>query len=494
MPNSQNQVFQEVEDYRLQRFLKKEIMKRPECYAKLKNILYCGARNIKLKGEAGGVHIISNGTYTRILGIKYCQNSWCCPICTAREMRKHSQNIGAGISKLKEQGLVPIMITFTVFHTVQERADEVLKLLKDTFADFTKNAKWKRQKTDGTYYTSGGAWNQFYVEFGITHNVKVMEVTYGKHGWHPHFHNLYWVPKNRLSEIIEWEDDLKAQWRSFEDKHAKAIYTEEHYKQRQEWYARCDIRHREETGFTEGLFISKDSSGQAKAMEAADYICGWGGENELTGYDKKHAGTKCNNKKFKHYTLNEMLNEAYNNNNQKLLERYLEWTCAVVSTRTHRIDYSRTGLKDLIMEYKRTEAYRECMKKKRTHIAGENVTKYHTVAYFKSADWQEICWFNITSEIPILELIISFAKYANGYDLIKEAMEVNNLPLPLEKAPVVDYAELFNDMLEHQWDNIEDFRDNSKERNLKIKIAAHYVISSLKNYYAKRGYKPEKGF
>lgn len=487
LQNSQSQVFHEIEDNRLARFLKKVIKTRPEYYSKLKTLLYCGSRNIRLKGEAGGVHIISNGTHTRILGIKRCNHSWCCPICTAREMRKHSQNIGAGIMKLKEQDLVPIMITFTIFHTVQETAAEVLKVLKSTYSDFTKNAAWKRKKADGTYFTSGGAWNQFCNEFNIKHSVKVMEVTYGLHGWHPHFHNLYWVPKDRLSEIVSWEDDLKAQWRKFEDKHAKKIFSEEHYKQRQEWYARCDKKHAEKTGYTEGLYISKDANGQVRAMEAADYICGWGGEDELTGYDKKHGGLKNGRNQYTHYTLNEMLNEAYYHNNTKLLDRYLEWAALVVSTRTHRIDYSRTGLKDLITEYKRTEAYRDCMKKKRTHIAGA-IAPYHTVAYFRSEDWREIYWYDLNTDIPIIELIICFAKYANGYDLIKEAMEVNNLPIPLEKAPSVDYAELFNDMLAHQWDTIEDFRNNAKERDIKIKLATHFIVTSLKSFYKKRGY------
>lgn len=483
-----DQVFHEIEDNRLHRFLKKAIISNPNWYSKLKTLLYCGSRNIKVQGGSNGVHIISNGKHTRILGIKRCEQSWVCPVCTAYEMRKHSQNIGAGITKLKEQDLVPIMITFTVFHTIQESAAEVLKVLKETFTKFTKNATWSRKKKNGDgYYESSGQWNQFYKYFEIKHNVKVMEVTYGKHGWHPHYHNLYWVPKSKLSEVAAWEEDLKAQWRKYEDDIAKKIFSEEHYKLRCEMYKRCDIKHTKQEGYTEGLYISKDAKGQARAMEAADYICGWGAEDELTGTDKKQAGLKKG--KNGHYTLNEMLNRAYNGD-EKLLEKYMEWAVLVISTRTHRIDYSRTGLKNLILEYKRTEAYRDCMKKKRTHIAAE-IAPYHTVAYFKSEDWQEICWYDITSEVPIIELIICFAKYANGYELIKETMEVNNLPLPYEKAPGVDMAELFNDMLEHQWDTIEDFRDNAQERNIKIKIAAHYIITSLKSYYAKRGYKPE---
>lgn len=487
----ENQIFHEIEDNRLHRFLRKEILKRPECYKKLKQLLYCGTRNIKIGGQSG-THIISNGVQTRILGIKRCDNSWGCPVCTARVMRKHAQNIGAGITKLKELNLVPIMITFTVFHTVQERASEVLQVLKETFSGFTKNAKWKRKKADGTYYTSGGAWNRFYTEYNIEHHVKVMEVTYGKHGWHPHFHNLYWIPKDKLAEIADWEEELKAQWRDFEDKAAKKIFSEEHYKLRCEMYKRCDKKHADKTGYTEGLYISKDANGKARAMEAADYICGWGGENELTGSDQKQGGLKAGQEG--HYTLNELLNAGYNGD-KKLLDKYLEWLITVSGStpRTHRIEYSRTGLKALILEYKRTEAYRDCMKKKRTHIVAE-IAPYHTVAYFKKEDWQEICWYNLTSEIPIIELIISFAKYANGYDLIKEAMEVNNLPLPLKKAPVTDMAEIFNDMLEHQWDNIEDFRNNALERTIKTKLAIHYVITSLKEYYAKRGYKPELGY
>lgn len=485
-----NQVFHEVEDSRLQRFLKQAIAANPFYYNKLKNIYYCGIRNVKIPGQAGGTHIISNGKYTRILGVKNCRHSWGCPHCTAREMRKHSQNIGAAITKLKEQNLVPIMITLTVFHTNKETAAEVLQLLKDTYTRFTKLSRWKGS-ADRNKYTKAGAWCNFCTEFNIRHSVKVMEVTYGEHGWHPHFHNLYWIPKDKLNEIGKWEDDLRAQWLNFEKTCAKKIFDEEHNEIREFLYQKSRKKFFAENGYDEGLYISKDNNGKVCAMEASDYICGWGGNDELTNADKKSGGLKTGKKG--HYTLNQMLNEAYYHNNTKLLDKYLEWLCVIADTRTHRIDYSRTGLKPLIEQYKRTEAYRDCMKKKRTHATG-GVAPYHTVAYFKSEDWREICYFDThnDSDIPIIELIICFAKYKDGYDLIKLLMEVNNLPMPYEKAPGTDIAELFNDMLENQWNYAEDeaiFRDTKIERDKKIKLATHFIVTSLKSFYSKRGFR-----
>lgn len=512
------QVFDEIQDNRLQRFLKQEIRKRPEYSYALRTLVNCCHSTIKTP-QGQGVHIISNGKQAKILGIRACHHSWTCPHCTAKEMRKHGQNIGAAIEALKKYDLVPIMITLTVFHTNTEPLEKVVNLLRQTYNLFNKQAsstkkykheykyqdeselklknfnegsiksyKKRKKKYEGkeTIYANGGTWSRFWLEFSINHMVKVMEVNYGTHGWHPHYHNLYWIPKNRLKDIITWEEELKAQWRKCEDKIAKKIFTEEYYQKRKIWYDSCDKSHKLQRGYTEGLYISRDENNNAAEIKASDYICGWGGDDELTNEKQKQGGLKRG--KNGHYTLHQMLEEAYYKNDTKLLEKYLEFAKMAITERLHRIDYSRTGLKEIIATYKKTEAYRDCMKKKRTYAAGI-ITPYHTVCYFKSEDWKEICHFNIYSQVPIIELILRFATYDNGFNLIYELMKINNLPTPLEKSPTIDLAEIYNDMLEHQWDYEDDQEPNTKRKKDVAQVVFKFLNDTLKSFAVKNGAK-----
>lgn len=431
-------MFDDFQSHTLQYYLKNKINNSKVYHYKLRQLANCG-----VVGEVtNGVHVLSNGTDTRILGVKMCGHSWVCPACTAKKMAKYSRRVGAAIDALSEQGYAAFMITFTVFHTKSMTCKQTYELLRKTFHSMTKQANWKRKKKDGSgFYVSSGVWNNFIRDFNIRHTIKTLEVTYGKHGWHPHIHMLFFVEKKRLQEIAKVEESLVEYWEKHCDKIAKEIFTPKQYEIRKFLESKTDREDAEH----KSVYISKDDNGNILQVHSGDYICGWGANNELTGGAKELKVARKDN-----LTPLQMLQQAYDLEysnpilSRRYLRLYFHLAWFLISHRVHRIDFSRTGLNAITQNWINSEGYKELYKKKCQSL---NVAPYHTVCWLTLRTWREVCYINDYLRIPIIPLIVRFATYDNGFELISELFKVNNLPPPLEKHAVYDIAEAFNDRM-----------------------------------------------
>lgn len=435
-------MFNDIQNCRLQNFLKKELHARPEYDYTLRMLANCGS---VASDSINGVSIISNGEHSKILGVRTCGHSFLCPYCAPRQMARYSSKIGSAIDALiSQQNLAAIMITFTVFHMNQDSLEEVHTLLRKTYEKFTKNASWRRKSSDGSkYYVSSGAWNNFCYEFNIKHKVKCMEINYGENaGWHPHLHNLYFVPKERLKDIVQFEKDLQKQWLKYEDFYAQKIFSADYYQKRKKAYEtywqnnslRVDGGHF-------GLHISKDADGNARQIESGEYCCGWGGNNEVTGGSENlktaHEG---------HYSLLQLLEKAYEGE-QKYFTKYLEAAKTLIKNKVHRVDFSRTGINKIIIQWRNTEGYKEFIKKKKSDLAKKQKTPlFHQVCWFTSKQWQEICYLNDFGNGTVINLILCFARYEDGYELISDLLKSLNLFIPLRRGPY-DAARYMNETL-----------------------------------------------
>lgn len=427
------------QDHRLQHLLKNYLMNSPYSY-RLRRLENCGC----YCDITNGVHVISNGEQSRILGIRMCNSSWGCPVCTAYMMRKYSTRIGCAIDALAQQeNLAAIMLTLTIFHTKEQSLQQTLDILTESYKSLTKNLYWRRKKANSDkYYQTSGTYQQFYKHFNITHSIKSIEITYGQHGWHPHYHILLFVPKNKLNEVLSWENSLLDYWRSIEDRMAKKILSPKQYEIRDLLSWKSDInRVSYIDGNKSGLYISKTKDNKVLQMCSGDYICGWGANNELT--NSSNLKTANNG----HYTILQLLEQGLLNNNQQLLDKYIEFMLEQTKRRLHKIDFSRTGINAIIALWKNTETYKETIKQKKIAIATKESTKpFHTVCWFSKSQWYNICFENDYNGVPLIPLIIAFSKYPDAFNLISELMIVNNLspPLPHHPAKNLDWAEIFN--------------------------------------------------
>lgn len=434
----------DVHSSMLAQWLKKKIRAHSYYHYKLKLLVNC----MTYADPKQGVQVISNGKDSRILGPRACNHSWACPECTARQMKKYSTRIAAGIDALAKQGYAATMFTFTVFHSAMMSCEDSFQLLLKSWAIFDKNKTWskkrqtpikKLQKNNikGDTYYSSGAWSRFYQEFHCNHTVKTLETTYGKHGWHPHIHMLIWVKNEDLQKVGEWEEKLNEAWASAVDKAAKAIFTQKQYEIRkflESKTTRDDAQHL-------GLYISKTDEGKVKRWSSGDYLCGWGGENELTGLGMKVA----RNDNMSPFQILEKAHDLETTDiiqSNRLLELYLNFAWTVIKSRISRVQFSRTGLKKIIDTHLQTEEFKTILKKKKESLS---IGTYRNIAWFTKKQWCDIC---CSDNIYLIPLIKRFATYENGFDLICELCIVNNLAPPLTtKHPVIDFANAFNEML-----------------------------------------------
>lgn len=397
--------FDNIKDYRLQKYLRKAIMNQKNSNHRfiLRTLYHCGER---AGSDITGVAVAANKRHSRIIGAKMCKNSWACPVCSAIQMSKKAAQISAAIDALKDTHNA-IMITFTVFHSKNDTCQQIFDLLYKTWAKVT----YVSRNTDGKLSRFG----KFLKDLDIKHRVRCGEATYTPNGWHPHFHCLFWVPKKNFDKVLKYEESLREAWREAQEKVMGQIYG----------YAKYNAFYESERLHGEaaaGVYISK-ADGKPTIQKSSDYLCGWGADKELTGNYQKQATNPDS------LTMYQLLEKASNGDKQAE-ELYLEFARYIIEFKHRRADISRTGLKEIIQNYINSNGYKEVMKKKRMQYA-EDAGAWQLVAWFSKEDWYKI----YNSDIDAVAEILALARLPDGYNLICKFLAENNIdchPLPYD--------------------------------------------------------------
>jgi hypothetical protein len=98
-----------------------------------------------------------------IVGASRCGSVWACPTCSQAIQGRREPVLREAVKCFVE----PVMVTLTVRHTEDESLTEVMRRAQACW----QKARSGKNRAVGEY-------------------ARVMEVTYGRHGWHVHFHVL----------------------------------------------------------------------------------------------------------------------------------------------------------------------------------------------------------------------------------------------------------------------------------------------------------------
>lgn len=401
-----------VKDYRLQKFFKAKINALPNMKDRyiLRNYAHCGHR---INDEIAGVSIIANKKSAKVVGVSMCNNAWACPICSAIKMSKYASRIACAIDALKKE-YVPIMVTFTIFHSKNDSCEQAFELLYKTWEKFRSDKHTKKKKC--------GVFGRFLLDCNIKHYVRCTEVTYSLNGWHPHIHSLFFVPRDKLKLAAEYEIKLRETWRAHQEKAMKLIYGK----------VKDISLYMSDTGnFSNsvGVYFSKDDEGNLIEQKSSDYLCGWGADSEVTGNYRKEATSKTSRTPY------QLLSDWKEKNDEQAGEKFLEFAKYVVKWKRRRADFSRSGINAIVQNYKNSEGYKEVLKKKATEIA-DAAGEWKLVAWFSRDLWLEICDKNLMSDIIILSL------EKDGFYLIVDFLKKNNFTeFPLNYDPI-GYSDL----------------------------------------------------
>jgi hypothetical protein len=100
-----------------------------------------------------------------------CGRIWHCPVCASRITEERRREL---TEALEASNLTPVLVTYTLRHSVAMKLPDVLAGLLAAFRALKSGKGWKLLTEDYSWVGS----------------VRALEVTYGVNGWHPHIHEL----------------------------------------------------------------------------------------------------------------------------------------------------------------------------------------------------------------------------------------------------------------------------------------------------------------
>ena len=389
----------ESQNYHLQTWLKNKIATLPlEQQLTLKGLKMCARNvlpsNITPSGQSG-VFLLSNGNGdSRFFGHITCKNTWCCPVCTARVMEKRRQRIGAALDALGDK-LFAFSVTFTIPHLRFQSCHEVTDLLYETWKRFNsmKSLKGKRAKTQFVEPVQ-----QFFSK--IHHFVRVGEYTWGKNGWHPHFHMIFWTDFESAKSIAELKPKLQKTWNNEFANVAKGYWKRNNLDRDINKFIDC-INHAALKGTSESVNFSINPDGSLFRVKSSDYVSGWGGDSEATGNRQKKASHA------DHYTQWQILELA--ESDEFFANLYIEF-CLETSKHVHQRTAFSKNLKKIIDDYINKVGYESILKKKSIECQA-----FRVVCWFSREQWSKLC----SKSHSVLSNILYLAKFAT-YNSEKE--------------------------------------------------------------------------
>lgn len=424
---------EEISDYTLQTYLRRKLSTDKFAFAKsLNSLRFCSVRTINHPYAQKGVLIIANNHTAKIWGVQSCKSPWACPVCTARRMSQEASKIANAIDLLEEKNQQAFMLTLGIPHLKSFTAKIAFEILQSAWKHFSKQAKTK----------SGGGSNDIFAKFNNAMNckyrIRVGEFTYGENGWHPHFHCLLFVDKNKLQKVLDWEEKLSERWFYLCKRETIRILEREFKEQDkplkdyicylrgydsgdetikdfvENFYANSEYKKKGRPA----AYISRDKNGNVFPAKSSQYICGWGADKELTGNIRKQASHEG------HETPHQILERCYELDKQgkideadKLLGIYLDYALATKGKYRTRLSPS---LKPLIQKWRLTEKYQEVIKKKAIERETTGL-QWKTVCWFKPQDWFNIC------QQSLLPKILAKARLPNAFEQISEFLLEYNI-------------------------------------------------------------------
>lgn len=110
-------------------------------------------------------------------GLATCGSIWVCPICNSKVMARRALELGGAVGIAQSMGLHVGLVTLTLRHHSGQRLAELWDALGKGWGSVTSGAHWARDSEVA----------------GLVGFLRVVEVTIGENGWHPHAHALLFL-------------------------------------------------------------------------------------------------------------------------------------------------------------------------------------------------------------------------------------------------------------------------------------------------------------
>lgn len=162
---------------------------RREARAKVTMIKrFRGCGRLMRSADSGGVAVKVAGGVAHFSGVVTCGSVWACPVCAAKIRHRRAVDLEDGIGTHLARGGGVEMLTLTFPHSVGDDLEDLFALAADGWREGVLQGRGFREDREA---------------FGIPHYARTIEVTYGRHGWHPHLHVLLFTAQ-------PWTEDQRA--------------------------------------------------------------------------------------------------------------------------------------------------------------------------------------------------------------------------------------------------------------------------------------------
>lgn len=422
-------------DYHLQHVLRRLIDNEPsETRHQLRNIAKCGQKLIP--PGVGSLPVVavlrSSENQSTLFGHVHCKNPFCCPACSAKIMEGYRAQIASALDMQEHNGEWGFMATFTIPHLKFMSCRETTDILYQT---------WKYFRARSNNGHKNTTWQHPYFKFaqetGVDSWVRVCEYTYGElNGWHPHFHCIFWIPKDNFGKVLDYEEDLCKFWiaqaRRITIKYWKANKLHEE----QDLEKLADRVFAKADEWQGALKFSRDGNGKLLKATSANYTTGWTADREVTGNRRKEASHE------NHFTPYQILEKAEFHKHWARV--YIDFCLAVTRKPVHhRLNFSKNGICKKIAEWQKTHDVESTSQVKKN--------TWETVTFFYADDWYEI--YSKNRHAPVIANILYLAQNPEHEQLLFDYIKSLGIP-PKRRSPEFKpgwkVADTIADMFSHK--------------------------------------------
>lgn len=167
-------------DLRKRRYLGRSILWQE---SGLKRVRDCGRVAVT---EGGSVALRLSQGVAGFAGLASCGSVWADPVCNAKVMARRALEIGAAVETWQSLGGRVGFVTLTMRHRKGQRLSTLWAALSKA---------WHRA-------VGGTSWQRDREAFGVAGWLRVVEVTYGRNGWHVHVHALMFLEPGLLEPDV----------------------------------------------------------------------------------------------------------------------------------------------------------------------------------------------------------------------------------------------------------------------------------------------------
>lgn len=132
-------------------------------------------------------------------GLQRCASIWACPVCASVIRAERAREVQQAVDwwQSDAQGGSIVFVTLTLRH---KKGDPLAVSLEAAMSS------WRG-------LLQGKAWGSFKRRYGVRYYIRAVEITYGRNGWHPHVHALFFTNQPLTSkQAVEMKEDLYRRW------------------------------------------------------------------------------------------------------------------------------------------------------------------------------------------------------------------------------------------------------------------------------------------